>query len=76
MHPGLILIISAQFSNQGKDRNVADFVGMQFASCCRMSDFQMKIAAIFSKKIFKEIMTLVCILCKDIVLFGVTKVHR
>lgn len=75
MHPGLILIISAQFSNQGKDRNVADFVGLQFASCCRMSDFQMKIAAVFSKKIFKEIMTLVCMLCKDIVLFGVTNVH-
>ena len=54
MHPELILIISAQFSNQGKDRNVADFVGLQFASCCRMSDFQMKIAAIFSKRFLKK----------------------
>ena len=75
MHPGLILIVSAQFSNQEKDRHVADFVGLQFASCCRMSDFQMKITAVFSKKIFKEIVTLVCMLCKDIVLFGVTNVR-
>lgn len=30
MHPGLILIKLAQFSNQEKDRNVADFVGLQF----------------------------------------------
>lgn len=50
----LILIISAQFTNQGEDKKAADSVGLQFTSCFRMPDFHIQIAATFStlKKFF------------------------